>query len=250
MKNEKTTDYSKYILSIREYILYGMAFMTGSVVALYLLFGVWWTGIAAGCLFLPVFYRKLSEYLKRRRIAVLEEEFCVYMQLTAASLAGGCSLENVFREVAESGVTAGGNSIMEKEYYAIDRLIRLRYDSRDAFARFADRSGSKDIKSISAALSCTAETGGNLVSLMRGGVAALRLKQDTEREMKRITSLPRMNHRILTVMPFAFIMLLKTMSPEYISCLYTWPGVTVMGLVAMLLTAAWLLGEHIGKTVL
>lgn len=242
----RNTDYSKYVLSIREKLIYGSIFAVCTVIAAELLFGLWWSGIIAGAVLLPFFYLRLSSYLRDRRIGALEEEFALYMQLAAAALAGGTSFENVFREVADN-VASEDNSIMKKEFYNIDRMIRLHYDSRDAFDEFAQRSGSKDIKSISAALLCTAVSGGNTVSLLRSGVSALRLKQDTEREIRRIISLPRMNHRIMTAMPFAFILLLRTISPEYVKCLYVWPGQLIMAAVSVLVAAAWLLGEKIGK---
>ena len=128
------------------------------------------------------------------------------MQLVTASLAGGTSFENVFREVADN-VSLEKESVMQNEFYAMDRRIRLHYDSREVFMDFAGRSGSNDIKNIALALIVTSGSGGNIVSLLRNGVSALRLKQDTEREIKRIISLPKMNHRIMTVIPFAFVFL-------------------------------------------
>ena len=86
-----------------------------------------------------------------------------------------------------------------------------------------------------------------MVNLIRSGVSALRLKQDTEREVKRIISLPRMNHRIMTVMPFAFVLFLKSMAPDYVDCLYQWPGRIVMILVVLVIFAAWILGERMGR---
>ncbi|MBE7057380.1 MAG: hypothetical protein E7388_08090 [Ruminococcaceae bacterium] len=246
MRKEKYTDYRKYRLNKKELLLYGSVFVIGAVLVIELMFDIWWLGVVLGLVLLPLFYKKLSAYLRDRRINSLEEEFCRFMQLTVAALAGGTTFENVFREVADS--VSSEESIMKKEYYIIDRMICLNYDSRDAFSAFAVRSGSEDIKKIAAALACTSEVGGNVIRLLQSGVGALRLKQDTEMEIKRILSAPKMNHRIMSVMPFAFVFILKTMSPEYIKSLYSWPGRGIMVAVAVLIAGSWLLGEKIGKT--
>ncbi len=247
MGKDKNTDYRKYRLNPKECLVYGMIFLGCAVAGFHLLFNSIFAGLIAGAFLLPLFYYKLSLYLRDRRISLLEEEFCRYMQLTVAALSGGTSFENVFREVADSVSESEGESVMKREYYIIDRMISLNYDSREAFASFAQRSGSKDIMCIASALLCTSQSGGSVVNLLKSGVGALRLKQDTEREVKRIVSLPRMNHRILTAMPFAFVLLLKTMSPEYVNCLYVWPGRLAMMGAAVLLGASWLLGENLSK---
>lgn len=242
---EKSTDYREYSLSLKERLLFGLLFLLASAIAFWLLFGIVWLGIPAGLILLPLFWKKLSAYLCKRRRDILEEEFCTYMQLTAASLASGTSFDNVFREVADSKPLAGKSKYMESEFLAISRLISLNYESTEAFALFADRTGSTDIKSMADALAGTSHSGGNLVNLVRSGVEALRLKQDTEREIKRILSAPRMNQRILTFMPFAFIFLLKFMSPEYVSKLYSGAGMIVMAVVTLLLIGSFLAGEKI-----
>ena len=244
MKNK--TDYRKYLLSVKEKILYGIIFLAGTTIIMYLFFGLLWPGPVLGIGFLPLFYRKMSAFLTDRRIKKIEEEFCLYMQLVVASLAGGTTFENVFREVADN-VSVHKDSIIRKEFYAIDRSIRLHYDSREVFMDFAQRSGSGDIKNIAVALMCTSQSGGNTVSLLKNGVSSLRLKQDTEREIKRLISLPEMNHRIMTAMPFALVFLLKTLAPDYVSCLYVWPGQLIMCISLFLIIIAWVLGEKMGR---
>ena len=243
--SEKSTDYREYRLSLKERLVFGLLFLVASAVAFWLLFGIVWVGLPAGLALLPLFWKKLSESLCRRRHRILEEEFCTYMQLTAAALASGTSFDNVFREVADTKPLAGKAKYMDTEFLIISRLISLNYESTEAFALFAERTGSTDIKSMADALSGMAYSGGNLVTLVRGGVESLRLKQDTEREIKRILSAPRMNQRILTFMPFAFIFLLKMKSPEYVNKLYSGVGIIVMAAVTLLLIASFFAGEKI-----
>ena len=243
---EKSTDYRKYRLSLLQILGFGaMTVLVGAVTG-GLMFGNLWVGAAAGLVLSPYILKRTARWLNRRRAALLEEEFCNFMQLAAASLAGGTALENVFGEVADT-VDAGKKSLMLKEFQRMDRAIRMNFDVRDVFADFARRSGCSDIMSLSAALSETASAGGDMVRLLRSCVGAMRLKQDTEREIKRVISLPRLNNRIMTAMPFAFTALLRAMSPGFIECLYSWPGNLAMIATVALTGVAWLLGEKIGE---
>ena len=155
-------------------------------------------------------------------------------------------MDNVFREIADTAAH-GDSRYMEREFRGIDRLIRLNYDCPEAFQKFASRTGSRDIESIAAALRTVAESGGDLTELLKNGVNSLRMKQDKEREIRRSLSLPRMNHRILTFMPFGFILLFRSVSPAYITGLYEGAGLLVMGAVTILIGLAWLLGDRVGR---
>lgn len=240
-------DYREYRLSVKEFLGYGCIFLGGAVLAGWLLFARVWLGILMGAVLMPLFFRKLKTCLKERRKARLEEEFCRFMQLAAAALAGGTAFENVFREVADTVLPEqSGKSLMQKEFYMINRLIGLNYDSAVAFEKFADRTGSRDIRSIAEAVGSVQSTGGDLAELLKGGVSALRLKQDTEREIRRTVALPKMNHKILTCMPFAFILLFRWLSPSYVECLYEGAGILVMAAVTLLTGLAWLLGDRVG----
>ena len=241
------TDYRRYRLSFRERIGYGVCVLAGSVLGGWLLFNRVWLGLLIGCFLLPLFYKKCKEALCRKRKRRLEEEFCRYMQLAAASLASGTVLDRVFREVADSASSEQtGQCLMEREFRVIDRLIGLHYEAAAAFSKFAARTGSRDIQSMAEALISIQSTGGDAAELIKGGVQALRLKQDTQRDIRRTLSLPKMNHKILTAMPFIFLLLFRTMSPAYIACLYEGAGLLVTGAVALLTGLAWLLGERVG----
>ena len=241
-------DYRRYRLSGREYLLWGALFTALGAGSGFLLFQSVAAGLFIGLLLLVPFYRRLAKRFCKRRIARLEYQFCLYLQLMAASLAGGTPFEKVFRDVL-SGVPAGtvsGEDLIATEFLYIDNLISFHYGPAEAFSRFAERSGSADIQCMAAALSAVVSSGGNLVQLVRNAAGALRSKLDTEKEITRIISLPQMNHRILTCMPFAFLAVLRWLSPGYAEYLYTGTGLIAMLAVSFLIGGAWLLGEKLG----
>lgn len=241
-------DYRTYHLSETEYLIWGSIFLAGMGCGGFLLFRNVIAGIFVGAVLLIPFYKKLSRNFCRRRIALLENQFCIYLQLMAASLSGGTPFEKVFCDVLRSRPLGGsGNEdLISAEFLYIDNLISFRYDPVEAFSRFAERSGSGDIQCMAAALSAVIRSGGNLAELVRNAAGALRNKQDTEKEIMRIISLPRMNHRIMTCMPFAFLLVLRWLSPGYIEYLYSGIGIIAMAVVSVLLIAAWILGEKLG----
>ena len=242
-------DYRTYHLSRKEYFAWGCTFLAGSGLGGVLMFRNILAGLIVGLLLLFPFYKRLARQLCRRRIVRLENQFCICLQLMAASLAGGTPFEKVFHDVLSSfpsGVV-GRDDLMTLEFLYIDNLISFRYAPEEAFARFAERSGSGDIQCMAAALSAVIRSGGNLTELVRNAAATLRSKQDTEKEISHIISLPRMNHRIMTCMPFVFLLILRWLSPGYTDLLYSGVGVVAMIAVSVLIVSAWILGEKLGN---
>ena len=240
------TDYRKYKFSLPEILLFSGATLLGGAAVGSVMFGNIIAGIVLSVLLLPYVLLRSSRMLCRRRKAKLEEEFCTYMQLAASAMAGGTAFDNVFGEVADT-VDNGKKDLLCKEFRAMDRSVKMHFDSIEVFRSFAERTGSSGIKSLAVALGQTMTAGGDTVALIRGSINAMRLKQDTEREVRRIVALPRLNHRIMTAMPFAFALLLKWMSPEFTECLYQWPGRLAMIAAVGITAVAWVLGERIGR---
>ena len=203
--------------------------------------------IAFSCVGVPV---TLSEFIvwRRKRITTrLEEQFAEVMQVTLTALSSGQTIDQAFAELAESSTGKRTElKLMMREVRAINRRVLMHYSFYEAFEDFAVRSGNQDIKNISEALKITGMRGGNLVFLVRNALANLRVKIETDREIRHTLALPRYNHRILTVMPFFLIFMLKTISYEYIQPLYvTGAGQIVSVCTAAAVLLAWILGDRL-----
>ena len=195
----------------------------------------------------PVFLSEFIAWRRRRVSSRLEEQFADVLQAVLASLSSGQTIDQAFLDLAESsaGKRADIKMVM-REVRIINQKVLMHYSFYEAFEDFAVRSGNQDIKNISEALKITGMRGGNLVFLVRNALANLRVKIETDREIRHTLALPRYNHRILTVMPFFLIFMLKTISYEYIQPLYvTGAGQIVSVCTAAAVLLAWILGDRI-----
>ncbi len=219
-----------------------MAFMFGIVLFESIITGVIFSLIAS-----PFVYIRYKKSLQKNRKEKLERQFCDILQLMSASLAAGSNIQNCFIEVTRGDVNISGNDyeIIRKEFENIQRLISLHISPQDAFYSFAKRTGSRDILSFSSALDTALCAGSNMVMLVRNTASSLRAKYDAEEEIKYILNLPKFNHRIMMVMPFVLIVMIKLLSPGYVSPLYNGKGRIIMVIVAMILLLSWYIGEKI-----
>lgn len=207
------------------------------------------TVLAAGfsAVGVPVFLAEFVAWRRKRIAARIEEQFADVLQAVLAALSSGQTLDRAFLELAEGSLGKRFDlRLMMQEIRGINQKVMMNYSFYEAFADFAERSGSQDIRNISDALKITGTRGGNLVYLIRNALANLRVKLETDREIRHTLALPRYNHRILTVMPFFLILMLKSISYEYIRVLYdTRAGQIVSVAVAVAILAAWILGDRL-----
>ncbi len=239
--------YETYFLSLPEYLWYGGLYFLGSGLAGVLFFQNPLFGLFPAIVFLPLFFSRLRRRLQQKRVRSLEKQFYHSLQLLSASLSVGIPLEKCFRDVAESDACRlqSDMGMIRREFEKIDRLLTLQTELETAFDSFAQRSASRDIQSFSVALRAAAFSGGNLVELVRLAAASYQMKEAAEEEIRSCLSLPRMNHKIMTAMPFFLIGLLRCIAPGYLSPLYTGAGRLVMLTVVAVLAGAWFLGEKV-----
>lgn len=243
MRKKKLTDYSVYVYTLRDWVILAVI-----LAALAFLFGiVFFRDVMVGILFAlissPFVYIRLRQYLKRKRIHKLERQFCDVLNLMAASLSAGQSLTGAINEITFDEY--GDYSLIRKEFRNISRLISLNIPPEDAINVFAKRSGSKDIQSFANAMYASISAGSNLVWLVRNASGQLRVKYDAEAEIRGILNLPKFNHRIMMLMPFAMVLMMKFIAPGYVKPLYSSQGKGIMVFVALMVLISWFIGEKI-----
>lgn len=195
----------------------------------------------------PVTLYEFIVWRRARIITKLEEQFAEVMQSVLTGLSAGQTAEQAFAELAESSMGKRPDlRLILREIRIINRRVQMHYSFYEAFDRFAKRSESEDIRNFSDVLKIAGARGGNLVYIVRNALADLRIKLETDREIRHTLALPRYNHRILTVMPFFLVFLLKTISYEYVRVLYTTrPGQIISACAAAAILISWILGDRL-----
>lgn len=241
----RTIDYTTYRFCLRDYLLFIPLYCVSSWCLSYILFKS--PVVSAACMLIgsPFFLKRLRTYLRGKRIRLLEQQFSQVLQQLAGSLSAGQSLENSLKEFIETD--REGKKLIMAELQRVYHMLQLNYPFSYAFACFAQRSGSADIKSFAAVLQAGIPAGIDLIDVMRRISASFRLKYDIEDEIASCLALPRYNNRILMLMPFLCTGLLHLIAPAYIAVLYAGPGRWVMAAVALLLCIAGLIGERLSR---
>lgn len=225
-------------------LLLSLAGMAATFAALWILFLKFYMCVVLTALFSPFIIYKVRKFLRVNYSKRLERQFCDSLVLFSGSLASGMRLEKCINEIAES--TGRDYDLLRPEFQRMARLISLNWPVERAFDEFARRSGNHDIIMFATALKTGIPAGINLSQLVRSISAALRVKCDTEAEIDKMLNLPRYNNRVILVMPFAMVLIVRLMAPSYISCLESKTGFIVLCIAAGLIGLGILLGELLG----
>lgn len=246
MSRTRLVDYRTYVFSFKDWIVFTLVLVGISVMFGLVLFESVRIGIMFSLASSPYVFGRLKKYFKKRRLEALERQFCDALHLMSASLAAGMSFTGCINEIANGDLSVDGSlRLVQREFVHIQRLIALNISPEEAVDAFAKRTGSRDIQNFSNALFESLQAGGNLVQLVRNSASALRVKYDSEDEIRSLLNLPRFNHRIMMVMPFALILMMKVIAPGYVEPLYLEGARWILFLVAFLILLSWYVGEMI-----
>jgi len=190
----------------------------------------------------------INEFIISRRRTVMseiEKQFAEVMQAVLSSVSSGMSIEQAFAEISEESLRDRRElKLVMKEVEIINRRVGMNYSFYGALDDFALRSGSADIVNLSKALAVTSERGGNTVYVIRNALANMRIKFETEKEIRQTLSQPKYNHRIMTAMPALIVVMLRAIAPDYINVMNTTPqGKAVIIISVIVVAVAWMLGD-------
>ena len=166
------------------------------------------------------------------------------------SLQAGLSLENACRTARkelEEFYGRKGQPILE-EIEKICRGIDLNISLQTLFYRFAENTGVEDIYEFAAVMEAAGRTGGNMVEILRNTSEHLRIRIDTEEEIRVCLSGVRFEKNIMLLMPFVMLVYLNMTGPSYVRALYeTIPGRVIMTALLFVLSGCYYWTESIMK---
>ena len=204
--------------------------------------------IIAGAIAVPLFTGRFIKYLRMKKKKEIEKQFIEAMQLILAAVSAGNSVEQAMRSVCEDYRNGGTVNIgaIAGELEAVCGKAGMLYRFYDELTLFALKTESEDIISCVKAMSIVGLRGGNMTYVIRYALGNLRIKFETDAEINGALALPKYNLRIITVMPFALVLVIKEMSKGYMDALYaTRYGTAVSAGVIALIAAAWIFGSKL-----
>ncbi|MBO7503907.1 MAG: type II secretion system F family protein [Clostridia bacterium] len=229
-------------------MLTGLGFGAAIVAGAYILSRSFVMGLVMAGLMMPFVIREAAANYVRKRQEKVEKQFLAGMQAVLSAISAGGSMEQAFQGLYEDYVRGGGADIgiIAEDINLINRNTLMNYSFYDELLLFAVKTESPDIISCAEAMASVGQKGGDMAFVIRNALANLRIKLETDAEIRQTLSLPKYNQKIITVMPFALVLLVRALSAEYAEILYTTrAGTAVVWGVAAVIFAAWILGRKL-----
>lgn len=189
---------------------------------------------AAFLLLAPGYFFFQKEYrasLKRDRAARMKREFLDGMQLTAASLQAGYSMENAFHEsLKELQKIYGPESFIIQEFRFLSAQLQMNRNVEELLLDLGRRSGIEDIRSFAEIVETAKRTGGDLLGVIRNTVSCMRQRQEICEEIETCLAGKVMEQNVMNVVPIFILAYVRFTSPEFLEGMYgNVTGTAIMG---------------------
>ena len=239
-------DYRHYVLDWRENLLW-LAAAAGMTCMISWLF---YRSVYALALFVPMLFltrRLFSGYFLAKQKSELRYQFGEMLQMIAASLKAGYSMENAFLQAWKEYVRLyGEKSLIAQEFCAICHQLQFNEPLEQLVDDLAQRSGVEEIISFSQVFSFAKRGGGDMMKIFQSTVEKIRQKSDVEREIVTVITAKRTEQRIMDLVPFGILLYVGLTSPEFLAPLYgNLLGAAVMTVCLLVYAGAFLLAEKI-----
>ena len=179
----------------------------------------------AGVLFSPLgLYAPaaVGRELERRRRLMLREQFKEALHCLVTSLSAGRSVENALLSVPEELkiLYPDPKTPIRREFELIRIGLANGDRPEDGLRRFASRSGLEEAARLAEVIAVAKRSGGDMADIVRSSAALLGEKMEVEREIAVMTAGKRFESRLMMGAPFAFILMMTAMAPDYMAPLY------------------------------
>ena len=241
------TDYNIYIMDRREKIKHIIIAAASLFLAGYTFFN----SLPAALLLSLVsclYPRHVSRVLAQKRKSELNLQFKDALYSLSSALGAGKSLESSLAEVLKDirVLYPGENTYIVREFEYICRMMELNEPVEKILFDFAHRSGLEDIRDFADVLSICKRTGGNLVQVVKNTANMISDRIEVSQEIELLLTRQKYERKILNVMPFLFIVLIRFGGGGYMDLLYTTPrGYLLMAAALAILVLSYVVSAKI-----
>lgn len=212
----------------------------------YLFFCSW----AAFAILLPGIFLFLAErrrMLQKKQAKEMKRQFLDGIQMMAASLQAGYSVENSLTEaLKELGKVYREDDMIVHEFRLMEAQLSMNRPLEELLLDFGNRSAIDDIQSFAEVFLTAKRSGGDLLAIIRNTTACIRQKEETMQEIETCLAGKIMEQNVMSVIPIGILAYVKLTSPEFISAMYgNLTGTAVMTLCFLVYIAAYFWGRRI-----
>ena len=239
-------DYSTYTFSGKELMRYLLFYILLDACISYLFFYSW-IGFVVLLPGAVPFLREKKKSLQKKRAGEMKKQFLDGIQMMAASLQAGYSVENALKEaVKELRKVYDADSFIVREFSRMETQTGMSRTMEALFLDFGRRCAIDDIQSFAEVFLTARRSGGDLLAVIRNTVSCIRLKQETMQEIETCLAGKVMEQNIMSLIPILILAYIKLSSPDFLSVMYgNIAGTTVMSLCFAVYVLAYFWGRKI-----
>ncbi len=180
----------------------------------------WW-GLFLGVVIVPIYLHMRSEEWEKERTQNLQQQFISGMQMVAASLIAGYSMENAWRRAEEELLVLYGE---EAEFCVRMKIMNQRLAVNEPLEKilsdFAVESGVEEIRDFSEIFSYVKHSGGNLTEVIRSVTGRMQKRAEILADIETAVASKKMEQRMMNLLLPGILLFVTVSSPSYVSTLY------------------------------
>lgn len=240
------TDYSNYIFSKKEFLLY----MLQAFFIIFLICYLFYSSIYSGPLFFPFifwFLKEKKQSLIKKRKQVFCQQFRDGIYAVAGALSVGYSIENAWQEAYEDMIKLyGAEQMITYEFRLINHQINMNIPIEDIMEDLGKRTQIEDIINFSDVFHISKKTGGDMVQIIKSTAEVIADKAEIEQDIQTILAGKQLEFKAMFAIPFIIILFIKLTTRDYFLPVYgNISGILVMTACISLYAAAIWIGKKL-----
>jgi tight adherence protein B len=201
--------------------------------------------VSAGWLGLALLFALAAYWLGRRerRRRRIEAQALNAMQLFASGLRAGYSVGQAITLVARHSPEPTAT-----EFALAAQEVAVGVSLPDAIARLAARTANPDYDVVAIIVRVQHEVGGNLAQILDSVGSTLRERVELRQQVNALTAQQRMSSIVLTVLPFALLLLISLMDRSFVEPLFSeLAGRVMLAISAAMVLVGWSIMRSVGR---
>jgi tight adherence protein B len=180
---------------------------------------------------------------RARRRRKIESQALLSLQLLASGLRAGYSVPQAIGLVAREAPEPTAS-----EFGLAGQEIFVGVGLADAMRHLAQRTANPDYELMSIIVRVQHEVGGNLAQILDSVSETLRERFELRRQVEALTAQQRLSSMVLTILPFALLLLLSVMDRTFVEPLFTeTAGRIMLALAGLMVLIGWSIMNNIGR---
>ncbi len=206
----------------------GIGVLLTAAVAFLFYRSIW--ALLLGAVLIPLYLWTQRNRNDERRTQEMTGQFLSGMQMVAASLTVGYSMENAWRRAEKELIALyGPDAAFCVEMRHMNQQLAVNEPFEKVLSGFAERSGVEDIVRFAEVFGYAKKSGGNLTEILRSVTERMQEKTTLLSEVETALASQRMEQRMMDLLLPGILLFITISSPSYVTALYHNPlGIFVM----------------------